>query len=133
MEAMKEHASSIGVDDLIDFLGFRKDIGQLIAISDVGISASRQEGLGLNLAEEMFTGLPVVATNDRGHRELVVDNHNGFLFPQQNSEKFIEYVNKLYEDSALRLNMGANAKQYVQKFSIDNALNSLASIYQKYM
>lgn len=133
MEAMMEYAKQKGVDSYIDFLGFRKDIGQLIALSDVGISASRQEGLGLNLAEEMFAGLPVVATVDRGHKEIVKDEYNGFMYAQLNHHGFENAVCKLYQDPELRKKMGENAKEYIQKFSLENAFASLIEIYEKYM
>lgn len=133
MDAMIEYAKQKGVDSYIDFLGFRKDIGQLIALSDVGISASRQEGLGLNLAEEMFAGLPIVATVDRGHKEIVKDEYNGFMYAQLDHAGFENAVCKLYLDPELRKKMGENAKEYIQKFSLDNAMASLTEIYKKYM
>lgn len=133
MDAMMEYAKQKDVDSYIEFLGFRKDIGQLIALSDVGISASRQEGLGLNLAEEMFAGLPVVATVDRGHKEIVKDGYNGFLYAQLDHGGFENAVCKLYQDSELRKKMGENARNFIQKFSLDNAMASLTEIYKKYM
>lgn len=133
MEAMQQYAKEKAVDCRIEFLGFRKDIGELVALSDVGISASRQEGLGLNLAEEMFSGLPVVATIDRGHKEIVKDGFNGFLYAQMDQNGFISSVKKLYDDNTLRAKMGHNAREYIQKFSMDNALKALVEIYKKYM
>lgn len=133
METMMEYAKQKGVDSYIDFLGFRKDIGQLIALSDIGISASKQEGLGLNLAEEMFAGLPVVATVDRGHKEIVKEGYNGFMYAQLDHSGFEKTVYKLYQEPELRKKMGENAKEYIQKFSLSNALASLTEIYQKYM
>ncbi|RPI41641.1 MAG: glycosyltransferase, partial [Bacteroidetes bacterium] len=49
-------AKRLKVDGYVDFLGFRDDVPTLAAIADVGISSSRQEGLGLGLAEEMLCG-----------------------------------------------------------------------------
>lgn len=132
MEEMKHLAISEGVDQYIDFLGFRKDIGELIALSDAGISASKQEGLGLNLAEEMYAGLPVVATEDRGHRELVKNGFNGFLYPQRDQNTFINRLCELSSDQNLYKQMAENAESFVKKFTLDNALKSLTEIISKY-
>ena len=114
-------------------MGFRKDIGQLIALSDIGISASRQEGLGLNLAEEMYCGIPVVASEDRGHKELIIQNRNGILFPQMDREAFIGAVVALASDSVLRVRMSEFAKESMQRFVLKNALIEMTKIYQSYL
>lgn len=133
MEQIKNHAQVIRMEKYIDFLGFRKDIGQLISLSDIGISASKQEGLGLNLAEEMYSGIPVVVSEDRGHKELVINGENGFLFPQMSQENFIHHVTKMAQNKELREKMGEIAKLRMKKFSLDNSLREMGNIYQKYL
>lgn len=132
-EEMKSYSSNRGTDSYIDFLGFRKDIGQLIALSDVGISASKQEGLGLNLAEEMFCGLPVVATSDRGHKELIVSGLNGFIFPQNDKGKFIEYIYQLSQNEGKRTAMGFESQKIANQFTLDKSLAAMADIYVKFL
>ena len=133
MERMKALASTLHVEGHVDFLGFRKDIGQLIALSDIGISASRQEGLPMNMAEEMYAGLPVVASEDRGHKELVDDGGNGFIFKQGDSWGFVSQVLRLAKDPGLRAEFGKSASQKMQRFTLENALKEMACIYEKYL
>lgn len=133
LESIRKYTKEIHVEKQVDILGFRADIAELIAMSDVGISASRQEGLGLNLVEEMFCGLPVVATIDRGHKEMVEHGINGFLFEQNNHQQFEEFLLKLFEKKALRCEFGEQAFKITQKFSLKNSLKSMAEIYQKYI
>ncbi len=133
LDKTKQHAETLDVSSHLEFLGFRKDIPDLIAISDVGISASKQEGLGLNLAEEMFCGIPVVATEDRGHKELIVQGKNGFIYKQGNINEFVDYVKYLYDHPIERNQMGVFASHYVQKFELKNALSAMAEIYKKYL
>lgn len=52
-------------------LGYRKDIPQLLKISNLCISTSKREGLPVNIIEAQMSGLPVVATDCRGNRDLV--------------------------------------------------------------
>ncbi|MGI6324306.1 MAG: glycosyltransferase family 4 protein [Bacteroidales bacterium] len=132
-EEMKEYYKNLDLFDTIEFLGYRTDVEKLMAISDVGISSSRQEGLGLNLAEEMLVGLPVVATQDRGHRELVKPGINGFLFEQNNMDQFVDYICSLAENKTLRETFGSNARTSAQKYSLSNAIDAMAEIYKKYI
>lgn len=133
MEQTKVYAESLGVSQHIEFLGFRKDIGQLIALSDIGISVSRQEGLGLNLAEELYCGLPVIASDIRGHKELVVHGKNGYLYPTMDRQALIRAVVSIAGNADLRTKMGENAQQSIKKFSLENALHEMAKIYQTYL
>jgi glycosyltransferase EpsD len=130
---MQEISEKKGLSKIIDFFGFRKDIGNLIRISDIGISASKLEGLPMNISEEQLMGLPVVATHDKGHEELIQHGFNGFLFPQNNQAKFIEYIKSLYYNKELRNRMGRNASEYVKKFDISVSLTQMDEIYKKYL
>ena len=133
LEEMKNYAQENGVSEVIDFLGFRSDIEKVMAIADIGISASRQEGLGLNLVEEMFIGLPIVASQDRGHRELVVHGENGFLYNQNNKSQFVEAVNHLYRNQEKRILFGKRSLELAQKFSLDNSVKVMAEIYTHFL
>jgi glycosyltransferase EpsD len=129
---MKLLAQQNGVEKLIDFTGFRTDVPALVGISDIGISASKVEGLGLNIVENMFMGLPVVASVDKGHKELIRHGVNGFLFEQDSREQFIDYICKIAEDSDLRQEMGKNSIELARKFSIQNSLQQFSAILKPY-
>lgn len=133
MNKTEEYAKSMGLANFVDFLGFRKDIGELIAISDIGISASKLEGLPLNLAEEMYSGLPVVATAVRGNKDIIIHADNGFIFTQNNKKAFIEAIVYLYNNPHKRKEMGKKAAESVQKYSIENSLKAMVGIYEKYL
>lgn len=133
MDQMKALAESLNLSKYIDFLGFRKDIGQLIALSDIGISSSRQEGLPMNVAEEMYSGLPIIASDDRGHNELINVEKNGFIFKQGDTNGFIQYVIRMAHDENLRKQFGMSAQNKMQRFTLENALKEMASIYNRYL
>lgn len=114
-------------------LGFRKDIDLIYKMADLGVSSSREEGLGLNLVEEMMCGLPIVATEDRGHKEVVDHGLNGFLFPQNSNQKFVSYVVKLYKDKSLLDQCKLNAIQKAKKFELQNSLKEMKEIYKEYL
>lgn len=130
LNKLQKYAIEKKVDSKIDFLGYRKDVGKLIALSDVGISTSLQEGLGLNVAEYMFGGLPVIVSEDRGHFEMVIHGRNGYLYPQNDIQKFLQYIKELKENIDLRKRMGEEARESIQRFSIENALKEHIKIYK---
>lgn len=133
LDDMKLLAKELNVENSIQFLGFRNDVHLLSAIADVGISSSKHEGLGLGLTEEMFCKVPIIASYDRGHKEMVIQGVNGYMFQQGNSEEFIEYVNNLFQNEELRNKMGEKAFEKAQEFEIKNSLNAMITIYNKYI
>ena len=71
MEEMKTLANELNVYKQIDFLGYQKNVEEYIKLSDLGVSASKQEGLATGLIEILACGVPVVASDIRGHREFL--------------------------------------------------------------
>jgi glycosyltransferase EpsD len=132
-EEVKSLIDQSNLERTIIQLGFRTDIDSIYKLSDIGISTSRQEGLGLNLVEEMMCGLPVVATIDRGHKEVIDHAENGFLFQQNNHEQFQDYIIQLYNDKFLMSKMGEAAKEKAKQFELDNSLNQMSEIYQQFL
>ena len=131
LDATKSDCACSGLSSRVKFLGFRRDIAELSHAADLSVSASLHEGLGLGLAELMSTGVPVVASEDRGHRELVKHGVTGFLYPQNDENAFVQYVVKLAEDPELRQTMGKAAREHVESFSLFNSLASMTGIYKE--
>jgi glycosyltransferase EpsD len=81
----------------------------------------------------MSVGLPVVVSIERGHKAMVEDGVNGFLYDLSNPKQFVARVVELYNNPMLRLQMGNAARESVKKFSIENALAAHAKIYEQYI
>jgi glycosyltransferase EpsD len=133
VERMRSLASNLKVEQSIRFLGWRDDVEEFAALADVGISTSKQEGLGLGLAEEMLCSIPVVASVDRGHKEMIDHGVNGFMYRQGSHDDFINCVRKLYEDVQYRHEAGKNAAVKAQQFVLEKSLQDMAAIYQAYL
>ena len=131
LESTQADCASRGLSSMVNFLGFRRDISEISLAADLSVSSSLQEGLGLGLAELMASGVPVVASEDRGHRELVKHGLTGFLFPQNDEDAFVNYVVKLAEDPELRRTMGHEAREHIQSFSLNESVASMAKIYKE--
>lgn len=101
LEEYKKIVSDLGITQHIEMLGYRRDIHKLIALSDISVSVSRQEGLPVNLIEALAIGKPIVATDVRGNSDLVENGVNGFLAELNNSEQMAEEILEIYKNSCL--------------------------------
>ncbi|MGM0836081.1 MAG: glycosyltransferase family 4 protein [Bacillota bacterium] len=127
-------AERLGVSSQVEFLGFRKDIDQILPACDVAVGSSFREGLPVNIMEAMACGLPVVASENRGHRELVKDGWNGFLIKDMDVESFQHSVKKIYLNRKMGNSLGANGRQYIQlKFNKESVFNQLTMVYKDFM
>jgi glycosyltransferase EpsD len=130
---MMELAKILKVESYVHFLGFNNNLGPIAGSVDLGISASRQEGLGLGLAEQMLCSIPVVATEDRGHRELIIPEQTGLMYPQNDRDEFVRQVVRLYKDNKYRQEMGKRAQEHALKFQIGQSLASMSEIYRLFL
>lgn len=130
-EKYKNLVRRMKIEDNVEFLGFREDIPQLLALSDVLVSTSRQEGLPVNVMEGMATGLPLVVTDCRGNRDLVEDGKNGFLIPLGASKQFASAIEKLYISSDLRHRFSKANLMRVQDYRLEIVLEKMRGIYMK--
>jgi glycosyltransferase EpsD len=133
MEKIRAIVKRLGLEGRVEFLGFRKDVERFAAISDVGVSTSKHEGLGLGLLEQMMCGVPVVATQDKGHREFVETGINGYLIEQGEAKAFGDAIIRLLSDRERRAIMGAAARTKSEEFAIQQSLAVMARIYEEYL
>lgn len=120
-----------GLADRVDLLGFRRDIPDLANAAHLAVSSSRHEGLPIGLAEVMACGVPIVVSEDRGHRELVVEGTTGHIFAQDDEECFVQHVVSLAKNPTRRKAMGSAAREHVQRFSLEAALPAMVQIYEE--
>ena len=78
----------------VHFLGYRKDIPELLNISDVVVSSSLREGLPVNIIEALYVGIPVVALNCRGMSDLIENGENGYIVGINNNIEFLNAILK---------------------------------------
>lgn len=132
-EQCRELAKELDVGDRVEFLGFRDDLDQLLPACDLAVASSLREGLPVNIMEAMACGLPVVASGNRGHRELINERKNGYLVDATDVDGFASRIEKIYFLKQLRQQMGAGSLMKVKEYSITNTLNQTTAIYKLYM
>lgn len=131
LNEIKQYVASSNLDEYVEFAGFVSDVEKYYQVCDVALSASKQEGLGINLVEAMMCGAPAVATVDRGHCTVVDHDINGILFPQNNAVALSDAIFKLYKNEKYRLDMATKAIEKAASFEVKNSLQAMAKIYNK--
>lgn len=120
-------AKNIGVEDRVHFLGFRKDIPEILQMSDCIAIASHSEGLSLSSIEGMAVGKPFIASNVAGLKEIVAGY--GLLFKDKDSEAFAEQVKKVMFDSQYYDKVAKSCAMRAHDFSIELMIDKYLEIY----
>lgn len=119
----------LGLEKNIHFPGFRTDIPQLLMISDLAVSAAKQEGLPVNIMEAMYVGLPVVVTNCRGNADLITENSQGELVDIDDMDAMAFSIEKVFRTSRYHSDPILSARN-VDKYTVDNILPLISDIYE---
>jgi glycosyltransferase involved in cell wall biosynthesis len=125
-------ARSLGVERHVRFLGFRRDVPDLLAASDLLVHPARVEGFGYAVGEAMASGLPVVATKASSLPEIVEDGETGSLFPAGDRQTLAKLVRAYLEDPSRRAREGAAGRARVRReFSWERRLVELEDLLRK--
>lgn len=116
-----------GLKEHVFLLGQRKDISDLLKISDIVVSSSQREGLPVNLIEGLASGLPAVVTDCRGNRDLINNLENGFLYKSE--QEFVYRVKQLLDDKELYSKISQNNIKKARIYSVKNIKNEIFEIY----
>lgn len=116
-------SEKLNLENKVHFLGNRDDVPQLLNISDVVVSASKREGLPVNVIEAIAAGKPVVAIKCRGIEDIIKSGVNGFIV--DNKDDFIDKINLIF----LNEFSPKNDDNFVDKFSVLRITESMKKIY----
>lgn len=123
---------SLGCADAVEFLGFRKDVADLMAASDLVVLPSVAEAFGLVLTEALYLGTPVVATRVGGIPEIVTDGIDGVLVPPADSQALADALADLLRDPERRARMAGSGRQKVQaRFKFEDMVRAYEAIYKR--
>ncbi|MFW5865577.1 MAG: glycosyltransferase family 4 protein [Nanoarchaeota archaeon] len=111
----EQMAREIRVAEQVKFLGWRKDIPELLKSSDVVFLPSRGEGLPGIVMEGMQAGKPIVSTDTPCIPDLVENEKQGYLGRMERVKDYVTAIEKL-KDKKLQEKMGRSAKRKIKKF-----------------
>lgn len=128
---LKRKINSLGLKDHAKLLGLRHDVPQLLAASDLYVSASHWEGLPLSILEAMSAGLPIVATTVGDIPKVVVEG-TGLLVPPKSPTLLASAMHSFLHDQTKRRRFGETAKGHVMRHHSAKAwFDQLLAVYQE--
>ena len=108
-----------------------EDLATAYASSDIFLFPSETETFGNVTLEAMSSGLSAVVANATGSNALVTDGLNGYLVTPRDSAEFLDRVARLIENTELRGQMGAAARQAAEQYEWSRILDRIASYYEE--
>lgn len=121
-----------GLENVVNFLGYRDDIPSLTAQADVCVLTSIKEGLPRAIIEAAAAGRPMVATDVAGNRDALIDGTTGFLVPLNDCAALADKIEKLLSDAALRSHVGQEARKYAaEHFDERVVIDRIIKVYNE--
>jgi len=127
---LKHLSKNLGLTSCVCFCGKKNNIADLLAASNLFVLPSRFEGFGISIIEAMAAGVPVIASDVGGIKEIIQDQHNGLLFKSEDSADLANQIELISNDKALMQRIRTNALSMIHKYSIRNMNNAYYNAYR---
>lgn len=129
---LKQLCKENGVENSVEFLGFRKDVEKLYQESSIFVLSSRYEGFGLVLIEAMSQGCACVACDYNGRqREIIGNLDNGLTCIPDNVDSLACRLNELLTDLSRREAIQKNGVVRAGSYTLDNVMNKWYQVIEK--
>lgn len=132
LEELVQLVKKRGLEEHVIFGGYisNSEVPNALHKTDIFVLGSERESFGVSAVEAMACGLPVIATDVSGFREVIEDNVTGFIVPVNDAKAMAEKMLELYYDKTLRERMGRRGRQRVEKlYSWDACVKKMVQIY----
>ncbi|WP_290386971.1 glycosyltransferase, partial [uncultured Muribaculum sp.] len=118
-------------NEYFHYMGHLKNLPEFLKDADcVVLPSYYNEGMNRSLMEALSMGIPIVTTDNRGCKELVLDGKTGFIIPSRNAEALFDAILKLYHLDKENMNrMRENSRKYaIKRFDVKNVIQSYIQI-----
>lgn len=127
---LRKEVERLNLQNYIHFTGAVDYPEIYLSKSSIYVHSAISEAFGLVFIEAMACGLPIVALDANGNRDLVKNNVNGFLIAEHEIDLFSKSINKLLKDKQLCDFLSSNSLQFSVEYSIEKYGKSLLELYQ---
>jgi glycosyltransferase involved in cell wall biosynthesis len=129
-ERLERQSRDLRLGESVEFLGYRRDIPELLRGADLMVLSSRREGMPNVLLEGMASGLPVVCTDIPATRQCFREGKEGHFVPFGDEIALSGRIIELYRAPMKRKAMGEAARDHVQRFfSVEASTRHLLETY----
>jgi glycosyltransferase involved in cell wall biosynthesis len=129
-EKLKRLRTQLGLDDTVNFIGYRSDIPQILSLLDVFVLPSVAEACPISVLEAMAMERPVVATRVGGVPEQIVDGEHGWIVPPADPDALANALGEVLQSPAERRDRGKAARRRaVSRFSMEECVERHVELY----
>ncbi len=127
---LRKKIENSNLNKRVQLLGYRTDIEMVLQSADCFAFPSKREGLGIAALEALACGIPIVATDNRGTREYVIHNRNGYLCDLNVKEQYENAILRLKNDKQKCDEMKVVCVKTADRFSIKATDKIMRSVYK---
>ena len=128
---VEEKVKRLDLVDNFHFLGNVSDVENYLKESHIYLHTATYEPFGLVFLEAMASGLPCIALDGKGNRDLIVNDKNGYLLDQQSASSFADTILNLFKDPVKYRKISEFNKKFAQSFDIKLKANELIEFYKR--
>jgi glycosyltransferase involved in cell wall biosynthesis len=130
-EKVEKRVDELGLRKRFKLLGWRRDIAEILAATDIFVLTSLWEGLPRVLPQAMAMGIPIVATKVDGTPEAVANGVNGFLAEPQDTRGMAEKIIYLFDHPEEARDLGERGRDKVGEFDIWKMVKEQEKLYRR--
>lgn len=132
-ENLRKYIKKLDLEEYVTLKGYISEPKEVLVKADCFAFPSIREGLGMSALEAMACGLPVIARENRGTKEYMVNGHNGIVCKTDDFKEYAAAILKIKDSVETRKTMGRNAKETVKKFSIAHSEVIMKQVYENFI
>ena len=131
-DSVRNQVKNSPMSERITFLGNKDDMTSVYREFSVLVHFGAVEGFGLVLAEAMACGIPVVAANSGGSKEIINNGEDGFLVEPESIEQYADAIESLVKSKSEIRRISKNARKKIeQQFSINKFVDNYEALYEQ--
>ncbi len=127
---LKNLVKENSLERLIKFMGFRKDIPEILSASDAFIFPSYAEAFGISLVEAMAMGLPNIVCKADGVLDIIIEEETSLVFNRDDVQKLSENILRLRLDEELRKKLSQKSLERASEFSFEKYNVRIMKLYE---
>jgi glycosyltransferase involved in cell wall biosynthesis len=132
-ERLKALSKELNISEHIHFVGQQEDMQSLYQSMDIYVLSSIAEGISNTILEAMASGLPIIASNVGGNRELVDQERTGFFFSPGSVDALAYLIGRYLHNDFIVRDHGIQSRQRaIDKFSMYQMAHKYASLYTSF-
>lgn len=128
---LKERTRSLGIEEIVLFVGYQIDISDYLHASDIFVLPSRYEAMSIVLLEAMACGLPCIVTDVGENAEVVENGVQGFVIPPNQTGDLTKALDTLLNNPSLCETMRVNALERAKNYSDLRMIETLQQLYKE--